>query len=59
MLSSGGVPTFVNPWTSSSDPWDEGLGVLDLSELRWSEKFDGVGGGYVSPGVVEEFYGSG
>lgn len=59
MLVSGGVPTFVDPWMSSVDPWGEGLGILDLAEVGWSEKFDAAAEVYDSPGVVREFYGGG
>jgi hypothetical protein len=61
MLSMGGVDgenrTFSAPTTA--DPWTYGLGILDMTELRWTDSYDADAPAYDSPTVVKEWYEAG
>lgn len=61
MLSVGGVDgenrTFTAPTTA--DPWTYGIGVLDMTELKWTDSYDPDAPDYESPTVVNEWYNAG
>lgn len=61
MLSVGGsnnnMPT-EERWTTA-DVWKQGLGILDLTELAWSDGYDADAADYEAPQVVKEWYQSG
>ncbi|KAI0798301.1 hypothetical protein GGR55DRAFT_703499 [Xylaria sp. FL0064] len=61
MLSVGGVDgenrTFTAPTTA--DPWTYGIGVLDMTELRWTDSYDADAADYDSPAVVKQWYDDG
>ncbi|KAI1421022.1 hypothetical protein F5Y12DRAFT_67382 [Xylaria sp. FL1777] len=61
MLSMGGVDgenrTFTAPTTA--DPWTYGLGVLDMTELKWTDSYDADAADYDSPAVVKQWYDDG
>lgn len=61
MLSMGGVDdenrTFTAPTTA--DPWTYGIGILDLTELKWTDSYDPDAPAYDSPAVVKEWYDAG
>jgi hypothetical protein len=62
MLNLGGVPTFLGSWTADdppTDPWAQGLGILDLSSLNWSDQYDPAAPAYASPEMVQTFYSNG
>ena len=37
-------------------PWDQGLGVFDLSDLAWKDAFNASAAPYVTPQVVKSYY---
>lgn len=41
---------------SNADPWPQGLGVFDLTEMVWADSYDPSAGPYVTPKVVKEYY---
>ncbi|KAI1172601.1 hypothetical protein F4777DRAFT_590419 [Nemania sp. FL0916] len=61
MLSMGGVDgenrTFSAPTTA--DPWTYGLGILDMTELRWADAYDPDAPSYDSPSAVRQWYDAG
>lgn len=57
MIVSGGV-TYEWDW-SSSNPWKNGLGVLDLNKMSWSAKYDADAKAYSSPESVRQSYANG
>ncbi|KAI1189260.1 hypothetical protein F5B17DRAFT_428722 [Nemania serpens] len=61
MISVGGVDgenrTFTAPTTA--DPWTYGIGILDLSELRWKDTYDPKADAYDSPTIVKDWYEAG
>ncbi|KAI0426685.1 hypothetical protein F5Y09DRAFT_56391 [Xylaria sp. FL1042] len=61
MLSMGGVDgenrTFTAPTTA--DPWTYGIGILDMTELRWTDSYDADAADYDSPAVVKQWYNDG
>ncbi|KAI0477950.1 hypothetical protein F4859DRAFT_42674 [Xylaria cf. heliscus] len=61
MLSMGGVDgenrTFTAPTTA--DPWPYGIGILDLTQLTWTNSYNPDAPAYDSPTVVKEWYDAG
>lgn len=58
MLSIGGTDVskgypaeFADP-----DPWAQGLGVLDMTSLRWTDRYSSDAPAYDTPDVVKQFY---
>ncbi|KAI0131899.1 hypothetical protein BJ170DRAFT_691121 [Xylariales sp. AK1849] len=41
------------------DPWINGIGVIDVTELSWSGSFDANAAAYESPDVVKTWYNAG
>lgn len=42
---SGGTP----------DPWDQGIGIFDLSDMQWKNSYDASAASYVTPDVVKSY----
>ncbi|KAI1632010.1 hypothetical protein F4809DRAFT_125862 [Biscogniauxia mediterranea] len=61
LLSVGGVDGEFRNYTSptTADPWTQGLGIYDMSEMRWTSSFDPDAADYISPVVVNEWYAHG
>ncbi|KAI1820760.1 hypothetical protein F4861DRAFT_542628 [Xylaria intraflava] len=61
MLSYGGVDgdnrTYTAPMTA--DPWTYGIGVLDMTELQWTDSYNPDAPGYDSPAQVKQWYDAG
>ncbi|KAI1122143.1 hypothetical protein F5Y10DRAFT_81448 [Nemania abortiva] len=61
MLSMGGVDdenrTFTAPTTA--DPWTYGIGILDMTELKWTDSYDPDAPAYDSPAIVKAWYDGG
>jgi len=61
MLSIGGINEF-DGWPGvwlRKDPFPNGLGILDLTELKWTNNFDPTIKTYDSPDVVKNWYAQG
>ncbi|KAH9905351.1 hypothetical protein F4778DRAFT_729703 [Xylariomycetidae sp. FL2044] len=54
MISVGGVRTLAN--FSEPDEWSQGIGVLDLNTLTWTDSYDPDSGTYDSPAIVKKWY---
>lgn len=50
-----GGTTFDTSGTPEPDPWPNGLGVYDLSELKWRSSYDPNAEAYVTPRVVRDY----
>ena len=49
--------TFVNErYTSEVDPWHQGLGVFDLTDMAWMPSYDASAAAYVTPQMVKDYY---
>ncbi|KAI0970181.1 hypothetical protein F4678DRAFT_149283 [Xylaria arbuscula] len=61
MLSMGGVDgenrTYTAPTTA--DPWIYGIGILDMTELTWTNAYDPNATAYDSPDAVKQWYNDG
>lgn len=61
MLSVGGVDgenrTFTAPTTA--DPWAYGIGILDMTELKWMDAYNPNATAYDSPALVTDWYDGG
>ncbi|XDG10397.1 hypothetical protein ABKA04_010012 [Annulohypoxylon sp. FPYF3050] len=56
MLSYGGVdggPLLKNP-TTTPDPWKQGLGIYDMTELKWTDSYNPYAAQYESPKEVAD-----
>ncbi|KAI1459324.1 hypothetical protein F4805DRAFT_77319 [Annulohypoxylon moriforme] len=61
MLSYGGVdggPGLRDP-TMTLDPWKQGLGIYDMTELKWTDSYNPNAAEYESPSVVADWYARG
>jgi hypothetical protein len=36
-----------------------GIGVVDMTELKWSDKYDSIASAYDSPQIVKDWYDKG
>ncbi|KAH8160790.1 hypothetical protein CIB48_g7455 [Xylaria polymorpha] len=53
-------PTDAPPRSDhQSDPWPYGIGILDMTELKWTDSYDPDALAYDSPAVVKEWYDAG
>ena len=57
MISIGGINTHMGDetWTDK-DPFAQGLGIFDMTELTWKLKYDHEAEPYEMPKSVEKFY---
>lgn len=44
-------------WNDSADPWNQGIGVFDMSLLEWKDSYQANGSNYAQPQAIREFYG--
>lgn len=61
MLSIGGTNGALG-WPDSlsdPDPWDLGLGIFDMTELRWTDSYEPKAATYESPDMVKRWYDQG
>ncbi|KAI4272136.1 MAG: hypothetical protein LQ337_005505 [Flavoplaca oasis] len=57
MLSIGGQdPTNEYNDTFTPDPFSQGLGIFDLTNLRWSDRYNADAEPYETPAVVKAWY---
>ena len=62
MISVGGVAFLpdtpdsgFNTAGGTTDPWDQGLGVLDMSTLQWKSSYDPSADDYTTPQIVKDY----
>ncbi|KAF4838026.1 Kelch repeat-containing protein [Colletotrichum tropicale] len=60
MLSIGGTSSrnFTTAWTEK-DTWNRGLGVFDMTQMSWVNRYNNSAEPYVSPQVVKQWYSEG
>lgn len=61
MLSYGGVDggPGLRSANITADPWKQGLGVFNMSEMKWTESYDPNATDYESPAAVRDWYARG
>ena len=60
MISIGGTNLAAQAQQyNRADDWSHGLGILDLTAMRWSNVYNAYAPGYDSPEVVKEWYNTG
>ncbi|TDZ26010.1 Kelch repeat-containing protein [Colletotrichum orbiculare MAFF 240422] len=61
MLSVGGTDGFLGYPNSLTDPdpWASGLGVFDLTQMKWVDGYNAHAEAYESPEVVRQWYNQG
>ena len=58
MISIGGIDMDDNePW-GDEDPFPQGLGIFDMTALKWKGSYDDKAAEYHSPEPVQVFYSS-
>ncbi|SPO03327.1 uncharacterized protein DNG_06009 [Cephalotrichum gorgonifer] len=56
MLTIGGVDTYADqPW-KAKDPFPQGLGIFDMTDLEWKNDFDSKAAAYDSPQMIKDWY---
>ena len=40
------------------DPWPQGLGVFDITDMEWKDSYDAGAGPYRTPEMVKQYYAS-
>jgi len=53
------VGSFALDASPPSDPWPQGLAVMDMSQLAWSDQYDPTASEYEHPTMVKEWYDNG
>lgn len=43
-------------WDASVDPWTQGIGVFDMSSLKYKDRYHANTSSYVSPDVIQRYY---
>jgi hypothetical protein len=61
LLTIGGIDPGVQEFFSvayanATDPFTQGLGIFDLTEMKWAQRYDANAPTYQSPGVVRDYY---
>lgn len=54
--TSGRLPSSQSRIGLETDPWTSGIGVFDMSQLRWQNHYDAGAEDYDSPEAVKRFY---
>lgn len=52
------VPVYPDNWNSSPDPWEQGIGVFDMTELQIKDAYNASASAYVSPDIVAQYLNS-
>ena len=57
MISVGGrLPSSRSHIGQESDPWSSGIGIFDMTLLRWQDHYDAGAEKYDSPDLVKRYY---
>ncbi|KAF5000252.1 hypothetical protein FGRMN_1884 [Fusarium graminum] len=59
MISIGGNDNTESGGWRDKDPWQQGIGILDLPSMTWSEKYNANGAEYDSPQALRDWYSNG
>ena len=55
MISTGGLHHVHSDW-AGSNPWQQDLGVFEMTTLLWRDHYDADAPDYTSPDVVKKWY---
>lgn len=50
------TPPDQQNWLASPDPWAQGIGVFDMTELKYKSSYNASAAAYASPEVVKRHY---
>lgn len=56
MLSIGGWDPTLTAEFTPVDPWKYGIGIFDITLLRWQTYYNSLAGPYVRSDVVNNYY---
>jgi hypothetical protein len=42
--------------TEWKDPWAQGIGIFDLSDMRWKDRYDPSAAAYTTPVAIKNWY---
>lgn len=57
MISIGGrLPSSRRALGKEPDPWNSGIGIFDMTLLRWQDHYDAAAEKYDSPDPVKQYY---
>lgn len=58
MIVVGGLPGFpAEAWAwDEEDDWANGIGVFDLTDLKWKDEYDPDAAVYMTPESVQKWY---
>ena len=58
VISFGGFnPTVSYPdYFNDTDPWPQGLGIFDMTDLKWTNNYDAAATSYALPSVMRDWY---
>ena len=63
MASVGGIVVYSNTNQDTydvsggvADPWQQGIGIFDMSEMQWKDSYDASAAPYVTPDIVKSYY---
>ncbi|KAH7125761.1 hypothetical protein B0J11DRAFT_606285 [Dendryphion nanum] len=61
LLTIGGIDPALQEGIATSDqqgkdPWPFGLGIFDMTDMRWKSQYDANASSYKSPQVVRDYY---
>jgi hypothetical protein len=43
-------------WPNDADPWTHGLGIFDMSTLKWTNTYNANAPNYEQPSMVKQYY---
>ena len=55
MIVVGGTTANVGNNNLPKDPWNQGLGVFDLTDLTWKDSYDPSADTYQTPNIVKQY----
>lgn len=55
MIVVGGVTANFADDNLQKDPWNQGLGVFDLTNLEWQSSYNPSADPYRTPGIVKDY----
>jgi hypothetical protein len=54
MIVVGGIPPSILATYFTKDPWPQGLGIFDLTEMKWKDSYDADAAPYVTPQQIKD-----
>ena len=54
MIASGGIEPNIDSQLYVADPWPQGLGILDMTDLQWKDSYDSTAQPYQTPQRIKD-----